>query len=201
MDVDSKGGTERDAECRGQPSFFATPENLRSWFERNHAAEKVLLVGFFKVGTGKPSVTWTQAVDEALCVGWIDGVRRSLGKESYTVRFTPRKKGSIWSDVNVRRMAVLTEEGRMRAEGLAAFEQRLEARSGIYSYEQEKEAEMPEWAMARFREHPAAWEWFQRQAAWYRRTAAWRVVSAKQEATRTRRLEGLIAAAGRGERW
>lgn len=183
------------------PLFFADPGALQEWFERCRTAEKELIVGFFKKGTGKASVTWAEAVDEALCVGWIDGVRRRLDTESYTVRFTPRRPGSIWSAVNVRRVAALTAEGRMRAEGVAAFQKRREARSGIYAYEQAEATELPEWGVARFQEHPAAWEWFQRQAAWYRRTAAWRVVSAKQEATRVRRLELLIAAAVRGERW
>ena len=187
-------------ERKSEPLFFATPLELRGWFAGHHAAERELFVGFFKRGTGRASVTWPEAVDEALCVGWIDGVRRSLGAESYTVRFTPRKAGSIWSDVNVRRVAALTAEGRMQAEGLAAFERRKEPRSGIYSYEQKEGAELPEWAVTRFRENAAAWEWFQKQAAWYRRTAAWRVVSAKQEATRARRLDALIAASDREER-
>ena len=186
---------------KGKPVFFATPEALRKWFEGNQAAERELLVGFYKKGTGQPSVTWPEAVDEALCVGWIDGVRRSLGAESYSVRFTPRKAGSIWSAVNVKRVAVLTAEGRMRAEGTAAFEKRQAARSGIYAYEQEAGAELPEWGVTKFRESPAAWEWFQRQAAWYRRQAAWRVISAKQETTRVRRLEALIAVSAREERW
>ena len=185
---------------KGGPVYFATPKELRSWFELNCSTTRELLIGLFKKETGRASVTWPEAVDEALCVGWIDGVRRSLGAESYTVRFTPRKVGSIWSAVNVRRVEALTSEGRMKPEGLAAFAQRREARSGIYSYEQKEGAELPEWAVTRFRVEPAAWEWFQRQAAWYRRTAAWRVVSAKQEATRVRRLEGLVAAAARGER-
>ena len=183
-----------------EPVFFATPGELRGWFESHHAAERELLVGFFKKGTGQASVTWPEAVDEALCVGWIDGVRRSLGAESYCVRFTPRKAGSIWSDVNVRRVAALTAEGRMRAEGRTAYGKRKEARSGVYAYEQTEAAELPEWAVTRFRENPAAWEWFQKQAAGYRRTAAWRVVSAKQESTKVKRLEGLIDASSQGRR-
>ncbi len=168
---------------------------------RYATAEKELLVGYYKKGSGKASVTWPETVDEALCVGWIDGVRRSLGEECYTVRFTPRKPGSIWSAVNIRRVEVLTAEGRMRAAGLAAFERRKEARSGVYAYEQKEGAELPEWCVGRFRKEAAAWEWFQGQAAWYRRTAAWRVISAKQEATRVKRLEALIEAARRGVRW
>ena len=200
-DTETRGEVVEVAKIKSEPVFFATPGELRTWFENSHEAERELLVEFFKRETGRASVTWPEAVDEALCVGWIDGVRRSLGEESYTVRFTPRRVGSIWSDVNVRRVAALTAEGRMRAAGLTAFEGRKEAKSGVYAYEQKEAAELPEWATIRFRENAAAWAWFQKQAAWYRRTAVWRVVSAKQEATRTKRLEGLIEAAGRGERW
>ena len=196
------GGEEVKVEERkNEPVFFATPEGLRAWFEDKRQTERELVAGFFKKGSGKASVTWPEAVDEALCVGWIDGVRRSLGAESYSVRFTPRKTGSIWSAVNVRRVAALSAEGRMRAEGLAAFARRKEARSGIYAYEQQTGAELPQWAEARFRENATAWTWFQGQAAWYRKTAAWRVVSAKQEVTRRRRLEALVEAAARGVRW
>ena len=186
---------------KSEALFFATPGELRQWFERNHAAERELLVGFFKTATGRASVTWSEAVDEALCVGWIDGVKRSLGAESYSGRFTPRKAGSTWSAVNIRKVETLSAQGRMRAEGLAAFAQRQEARSRIYSYEQKTDAELPEWAVARFREDLEAWKWFQGQAAWYRRTAAWRITSAKQEATRRRRLEALVEAAARSVRW
>ena len=200
---DTEDAVSRDGarEEKSAVAFFATPGELREWFEGNHRTERELLVGFFKRGTGKPSVTWPEAVDEAICVGWIDGIKRSLGAESYSGRFTPRKAGSIWSAVNIRKAETLSVQGRMRAEGLAAFARRREARSGIYSYEQKEAAELPEWAVARFRENALAWAWFQGQAAWYRRTAAWRVVSAKQEATRRKRLEALVEASDRGVRW
>lgn len=184
-----------------KPVFFATPTDWRAWLEQHQASAQELQVGFYKIGTGKPSVTWPEAVDEALCVGWIDGVRRKLDEESYAVRFTPRKPGSIWSAVNIRRVGVLTEAGRMRPAGMAAFARRTEARSAIYAYEQSKTAELPEEFARRFQENTAAWEWFQTQAAWYRRTAIWRVVSAKQAATQAKRLEQLIRASKEQKRW
>lgn len=184
-----------------EPVFFPAPEALKTWLERYDADTRELHVGFYKKGSGKPSVTWPEAVDEALCVGWIDGVRRSLGKESYAVRFTPRKTGSIWSAVNIRRVEALTAQGRMRTAGLAAFAQRQEARSKVYAYEQQNATELPEELARRFQESTAAWEWFEEQAAWYRRTAIWRVVNAKQATTRWKRLEQLVRASEQRKRW
>ncbi len=183
------------------PVFFQTPAALRAWFEQHQATEKELIVGFYKKGSGIPSVTWPESVDEALCVGWIDGVRRGLDAGRYTVRFTPRKAGSIWSAVNIGRVAALSAEGRMHAMGMAAFESRKAGRSGVYAYEQKERVELPEWCVIKFRDNSAAWAWFEQQAAWYRRTAAWRVISAKQEATRVKRLIKLIEASAKGERW
>jgi uncharacterized protein YdeI (YjbR/CyaY-like superfamily) len=183
------------------PTFFATPAELRAWLEAHHATQPELLVGFYKKGSGKPSITWPESVDEALCYGWIDGVRRSLGDEAYTIRFTPRKKRSVWSNVNIRRAGELIAEGRMRPAGLAAFEARTGERSGVYSFEQkDQEKVVFDEAQARqFQADPKAWEFFQAQAPWYRRTATWWVISAKKEATRAKRLATLIAdsAAGR----
>src|SRR6266540_6941417 len=122
-----------------KPRFFATPAHLRKWFDKNHGTEKELLVGFHKKSSGRPSVTWPESVDEALCVGWIDGIRRSLGEESYTIRFTPRRARSIWSAVNIARAKALEREGRMKPAGRKAFEAREEYRSGIYSYEQRRD--------------------------------------------------------------
>src|SRR3954454_4745898 len=119
-----------------EATFFATPAEFRAWLQEHHDSETELLVGFYKKGSGKPSITWPESVDEALCYGWIDGVRRSLGDEAYTIRFTPRKKRSVWSNVNIRRVGELIAEGRMRPAGLAAFEARTGERSGIYSFEQ-----------------------------------------------------------------
>jgi uncharacterized protein YdeI (YjbR/CyaY-like superfamily) len=180
------------------PLFFPTPADLRAWFEAHHTTAQELWLGFYKRGSGKPSVTWPESVDEALCFGWIDGVRKSLGEESYVIRFTPRRPTSIWSAVNIRRVEALTAEGRMCPPGLAAFALRRENKSGIYAYEQRSE-QLPEPYASRLQEHPAAWEFFQAQPPWYRKTIGWWVVSAKKEETRSKRLEQLIAecAAGR----
>jgi len=183
------------------PTFFATPAEFRAWLEEHHAAETELLVGFYKKGSGKPSITWPESVDEALCYGWIDGVRRSLGDDAYTIRFTPRKKRSFWSNVNIRRAGELIAEGRMRPAGLVAFEARTGERSGVYSFEQkDQERVVFDEAQARqFQGDAKAWGFFQAQPPWYRRTATWWVISAKKEETRAKRLATLIAdsAAGR----
>jgi uncharacterized protein YdeI (YjbR/CyaY-like superfamily) len=176
-----------------RPIFFATPSEFRACLEENHERATELLVGYYKKGSGKPSMTWRESVDEALCFGWIDGVRRSLGEESYTIRFTPRKPGSNWSAVNVARVEELTRLGRMRPAGLKAFEGRSEAKTGIYAYEQKDSAALEQAEEKQFRADKPAWEFFQSQPAWYRKTAIWRVVSAKKEETRKRRLARLIA--------
>jgi uncharacterized protein YdeI (YjbR/CyaY-like superfamily) len=180
------------------PRFFAKPADLRAWFDKHHATATELLVGYYKKGSGKPSVDWPQSVDEALCVGWIDGIRRRLDDERYTIRFTPRKATSIWSAVNIRRVAALTSEGRMRPAGLKAFEKRREYRSGMYSYEQ-RPRDFPAPYAGLFKKNKAAWEFFRAQIPSYRRIATWYVVSAKKEETRLARLKTLVAdcAAGR----
>lgn len=183
-----------------EPHFFATPEDFRAWLQANHATVGELWVGFYKVGTGRPSITWPQSVDEALCVGWIDGVRKRIDDESYVIRFTPRRPGSIWSAVNIKRMGELIAEGRVHPAGLAAFEKRRDDRSAIYSYEQRKTAELPEEYERRFRENTAAWEFFQSQPPGYRRTATFWVVSAKKEETRKKRISTLIADSAAGRR-
>jgi uncharacterized protein YdeI (YjbR/CyaY-like superfamily) len=172
---------------------------FRVWLEAHHSNASELWVGFHKKGSGLPSITWPEAVDEALCFGWIDGVRRSLGETSYTIRFTPRKTGSTWSAVNIKRVQELREEGRMRTAGLEAFANRSEEKSGIYSYEQGDSIELDPASERQFRTNPAAWEFFQTQAASYRKAAIWWVVSAKREETRSKRLSTLIddSAAGR----
>jgi len=183
-------------------TFFATPAEWRAWLEAHHATEPELLVGFYKKGSGRPSITWPESVDEALCFGWIDGVRRSLGDEAYTIRFTPRKKRSFWSNVNIRRAGELTREGRMRPGGLAAFEARTGERSGVYAFEQKDQVAFGAAMEREFRADAGAWEYFQSCPPWYRRTATWWVVSAKKEETRAKRLATLIAesAAGRAIR-
>jgi uncharacterized protein YdeI (YjbR/CyaY-like superfamily) len=181
-----------------EPTFFPTPADLRTWLQRHHATAKELWVGFHKKHTGKPSLTWPESVDEALCVGWIDGVRKTIDAESYAIRFTPRRRGSIWSALNIRHVAVLAYEQRMRPAGLAAFKARIENKSGIYSYEQRSE-QLPEPYASALRRNPAAWKFFQAQSPSYRKMIGWWVVSAKQEQTRRRRLKKLIAESA-GER-
>jgi uncharacterized protein YdeI (YjbR/CyaY-like superfamily) len=182
-----------------EPTYFASPDEFRAWLDAHHATEREILVGYHKVGTARPSMTWAQSVDQALCYGWIDGVRRRVDDERYTIRFTPRKPRSIWSDVNVRRVGELTEMGLMQPAGLAAFAAREAARSGVYSFEQAEVAFTPEME-ARFREDAAAWAYFQAQAPSYRRAATWWVIQAKRPETRERRLTTLIADSAAG-RW
>jgi uncharacterized protein YdeI (YjbR/CyaY-like superfamily) len=182
-----------------EPVFFATPDEFRAWLEQHHGSDTELLVGFYKKGSGLPSVTWSGAVDQALCFGWIDGQSKSLDEVSYRIRFTPRRRGSIWSKVNIAKVARLSEQGLMRPAGIAAFEQRREDRSGVYSFEREEEARLEPDQEKRFRANEAAWEFFQSQPPWYRRAAIHLVVSAKRPETRERRLVTLIedSAAGR----
>jgi uncharacterized protein YdeI (YjbR/CyaY-like superfamily) len=181
------------------PIYFSTPAELRDWFDANHETATELWHGSYKKATGKPSVTWSEAVDEALCVGWIDSVRYSLDAERSAQRFTPRRKGSNWSAVNIAKVKELTAQGRMRSAGLAAFEARSEARSGVYSYEQRHLATLEPEEEAAFRANEAAWEWFQRSPRSYRQPATYWVVTAKRAETRARRLATLIedSAAGR----
>ncbi len=179
--------------------FFSVPADFRTWLQLNHATANELWVGFYRKHTGKPSMTWPESVDEALCVGWIDGIRKSIDAESYMIRFTPRRRGSIWSAVNIRRVTVLTNEKRMLPAGLAAFAERRENKSGIYSYEQRSE-QLPEPYATRLRKNKQAWEFFAAQPPSYRKAIGWWVVSAKQEETRRKRLEKLIAESARGRR-
>jgi uncharacterized protein YdeI (YjbR/CyaY-like superfamily) len=175
-----------------EPTFFVTPADFRAWLEAHHDAAAELLVGFFKTGSSRPSITWPESVDEALCFGWIDGVRKRRDDTSYTIRFTPRKPRSIWSAVNIKRVEELTALGRMRPSGLAALERRDDARSRVYSFEQRDSALSPE-DEADFRANTAAWDFFQSQPPSYRKTAVWWVVSAKKVETRRKRLATLIA--------
>jgi uncharacterized protein YdeI (YjbR/CyaY-like superfamily) len=181
------------------PIFFETPADFRGWLAENHATADHLLVGFSKKGSGRRSITWPEAVDEALCYGWIDGVRKGIDAGSYTIRFTPRKKGSVWSTVNVNRVRALAELGLMQPTGRAAFEARKEDRSGIYSHEQ-GDVEMPEPYLGLLREDAAAWEFYEKQPASYRKAVNWWVVSAKKDETRRRRLDSLVACSARAER-
>lgn len=179
--------------------FFETPAEFRAWLEANHETATELWVGFHKKATSRPSITWPEAVDQALCFGWIDGVRRSVDESSYTNRFTPRKPTSNWSKVNVEKVAKLREQGLMTPAGLRAFEARDEARSGVYSFEQRPHELPPEYA-ARFQENPPAWAFFEAQPPGYRRTAMHYVLSAKREETRLKRLATLIEDSANGRR-
>jgi uncharacterized protein YdeI (YjbR/CyaY-like superfamily) len=183
-----------------EPRFFAAPEELRDWLEAHHETEPELWLGYHKKATGRPSVTWEQAVEEALCVGWIDGRVQRIDGESHMQRFTPRRRGSVWSKVNIAKVAALTEAGRMRPAGLAAFAARREDRSGIYSFERDEPAALEPDAEARFRAAGEAWAFFAAQPPGYRRTATHWVVSAKRAETRERRLETLIADSAAGRR-
>ena len=182
-----------------EPIFFATPDEFRAWLQEHHATESEVLVGFHKKGSGRPSITWPQSVDQALCFGWIDGVRRRIDDASYSIRFTPRKARSTWSAINVRRVAELAADGLMHPAGIAAFERRSDDKTAIYSYEQREAAQLDAEQERRFRANARAWDWFQAQAPSYRRTATYWVASAKRQETRERRLERLISdsAAGR----
>lgn len=179
-----------------KPVYFATPDKLRAWFEKNHAKADELIVGFYKKSSGKPSITWPQAVDEALCFGWIDGIRRSIDDERYTNRFTPRRARSNWSAVNVKRVCELTREGRMTPAGRKAFEARKEFDG--YSYEQRNAAAFAPAETRRFKADKKAWAWFQKSAPSYRKAATWWVMSAKKPETRESRLDKLIASSRRG---
>jgi uncharacterized protein YdeI (YjbR/CyaY-like superfamily) len=182
-----------------KPTFFKTPEDLRNWFTANTATVTELTIGFYKVGSGKPSITWPQSVQEALCVGWIDGVRKRIDDESYQIRFTPRKKDSIWSAVNIRLAEELIKSGRMQPAGLTAYQARSANKSAIYSYEQQQPAELPAAYLKQLQANAAAWEYFQSKTPpSYKRAVADWVTRAKQEATREKRLAQLIACSAQG---
>jgi len=182
------------------PTFFPTQTDFRNWLAENHDKETELLVGFYKVGSGKPSMTWPQSVDEALCFGWIDGIRKSIDANSYSIRFTPRKSTSIWSAVNIQKMETLIKQGLMQTAGIAAFEKRQDSKSKIYAFEQ-KEASLSDEFEKTFRANEKAWTFFQKQAPWYRKQACHWVMTAKQSATQLSRLEKLIKASEEARRY
>jgi uncharacterized protein YdeI (YjbR/CyaY-like superfamily) len=177
-----------------KPHVFPSPSAWREWLAEHHAETQELWVGFYKRDSGRPSITWPEAVDGALCFGWIDGLRKSVDEISYMIRFTPRKPRSIWSAVNVKRATELSSVGLMHPAGLAAFQKREGRRPGIYSYEQRKVAKLPPAYKKKFRAHKTAWKFFLAQAPWYQRTCSFWVISAKKEETRLRRLAALIEA-------
>jgi len=180
-------------------TFFTTPVEFRKWLRRHHMTAKELWVGFHKKHTGRPSMTWPESVDEALCFGWIDGIRKTIDQDSYTNRFTPRRRGSIWSAVNIRRATLLIKQHRMQPSGSAAFKARIENKSGIYSYEQRSE-QLPEPFAGTLRKNVRAWQFFQAQPSSYRKAIGWWIVSAKKEETQRKRLEKLMVESARGRR-
>ncbi len=179
------------------PQFFPTPKHFRVWLEKHHATERELIVGFYRKGSGKPSITWPESVEEALCYGWIDGVRHKLDDDSYTIRFTPRKPTSIWSKINLATIDRLITADRIAPAGLKVYEARDKARTSLYSFEREASAFTPE-QQKRFRKHARAWKFFDAQVPSYKKPATWWVVSAKQEATREKRLTALIECSAQG---
>lgn len=181
-----------------KPRYFATQARWRSWLEEHHADKDELWVGFYKKGTGRPSITWPESVDEALCFGWIDGVRKSIDAECYMIRFSRRRATSIWSAVNVRRMAFLEENGLVHDAGRRAFAGRKAGRSGIYAYENRNKAALTPAMRREFRSQAKAWKFFSAQAPWYQRTVTWYIISAKKEGTREKRLAKVIAASAAG---
>ena len=181
-----------------KPRYFKTQDAFRKWLERHHASNGELLVGYCKVDSGRPSMTWSESVDQALCFGWIDGVRRRIDDECYCIRFTPRRSGSKWSDVNLKKVAKLKREGLMTPAGLAAYERRVVGRRAGYAYEENIKQLTP--AMIReFRSHRKAWKFFQAQAPSYRKKITHWITSAKQQSTRERRLSKMIEACEKGE--
>jgi uncharacterized protein YdeI (YjbR/CyaY-like superfamily) len=181
------------------PRFFSTPQAFRRWLQTNHDRIQELWVGFHKRHTGRASITWPEAVDQALCFGWIDGIRKSIDEESYMIRFTPRKARSIWSAVNLRRFDALVKQGVVQPAGLRAHERRDENRTNRYSFEN-RDKELDPRYRKQFRANRAAWEFFTSQAPWYQHTASWWVISAKKEETRLRRLQILIDCSEKGKR-
>src|SRR5436190_157820 len=171
--------------------YFKSPAEFRTWLEENHASAQELWVGYYKKSSQQPSMTWPESVDEALCFGWIDGIRKSVDDLRYTIRFTPRRRGSIWSAVNMKRARELSDKGLMKPHGMAAFDTRKEKRSGIYSYGQ-RSASLDGPYEEMLRQNKAAWDFFYAQPPSYRKAVGWWIVSAKQEATRLKRLQKLV---------
>ena len=181
-------------------TFFPTPAAFRAWLATHHAAAEELIVGYYRKDSGRPSITWPESVDEALCYGWIDGVRRRIDEQSYSIRFTPRRAGSIWSAINIARVGELTKLKRMRKAGLAAFAKRTDRKSGIYAYEQRHLAVFPAELEPLLSKHAAAWAFWQTLPPGYRKQMTFRVTDAKKPETRLKRMTQLVAALARGER-
>jgi len=174
-----------------QPVFFSNQSDFRKWLEKNHSKATELFVGFYKVDSGKPSMTWSQSVDQAICFGWIDGVRKSIDTESYFIRFTPRKPTSIWSAINIKKVEELSKQGLMQPAGLASFKLKKEHKSKIYAYEKEA-VKLSAGFEKKFKANKRAWEFFQSLPPSYHKSALDWVMSAKQETTSIKRLDELI---------
>jgi len=175
-----------------KPTFFPTPSDFRAWFEAHHDKLRELFVGFHKKSSGKPSITWPESVQVALCFGWIDGIRNSLDETSYMIRFTPRKRTSTWSSINISFVRELTKKGLMHPAGLKAFAARSKKKSAIYSYEQRKSAQFSREQAKQFRANETAWEFFRSQPPWYQRVCTHWVISAKKDETKRKRLSLLM---------
>ncbi|MEO6210689.1 MAG: YdeI/OmpD-associated family protein [Gemmatimonadaceae bacterium] len=180
------------------PRFFRSAPAFRSWLATNHESKTELLVGFHNRESGRDSMTWPESVAEALCVGWIDGVRRRIDHDSYSIRFTPRQQSSIWSAMNAKKMQELIDAGLVSPAGIRAFERRSAKKSAIYAYENRDSAILDPESEREFKRHRAAWSFFESCPPWYRRTAIWRIVSAKRPETRAKRLAELIACCAEG---
>ena len=182
-----------------KPEFFQTPADFGTWLEKNHATATELWVGFYKKDSGKPSITWPESVDQALCFGWIDGIRKRVDEISYQIRFTPRRRGSIWSAINIKRAKELVRQEQMRPAGVKAFAARIENKSGIYSYEQ-RSTELSEPYAKLLKKNKAAWNFFEKQSPSYRKMIGWWIISAKKEETRMARLAKLMSESAKGKR-
>lgn len=181
-------------------TFFKTAADFRAWLEKNHTTATELHVGAYKKASGKGGMTYLESVDQALCFGWIDGVVRKIDEVSFSHRFTPRKAGSIWSNVNVAHVARLSAAGQMHPAGRAAFAARSEKKTGIYAFERTTEPELPVALAKKFRAAKSAWKFFEAQPPGYRRLMLHHIVTAKQAATQERRLDALIATSAAGKR-
>lgn len=184
---------------KASATFFPTPAAFRAWLEKYHTTEQELLVGFYKLSSHKPSMTWSESVDQALCFGWIDGVRRSIDAESYCIRFTPRRPDSIWSTINIEKVKALTKAGLMTPAGQQAYRLRTEGKSHIYAHEHKVTMLAKAYEM-QFQQHPLAWDFFNQQAPSYKKVTIHWIMSAKQEKTKLSRLERTIQASAQGKR-
>jgi len=182
-----------------KPTFFKNQDEFRKWLEKNHDKKTELIVGYYKVDSGKHNMSWSQSVDQALCFGWIDGIRRSIDNESYCIRFTPRRPGSIWSAVNIKKVEELTKNGLIHPSGTAIFVNRKVSETNLYSFENENKT-LPEQFEKEFKSNKQAWEFFSRQAPSYKRTTIFYIMSAKQEETRMRRLRKTIIESEKGNK-